>query len=197
MANTIPAEQNAATGARSTGTWEAYRAWLRRRDPVTRLLVLFFITLVILSAVFFFPAPQRVLDSYLAGIARLSCGLLTSLGVEARLTDTTIWTPHYAVTVARSCAALELMLVFTSAVIAFPVSWKRKVAGLLLGILMIPAANLLRVASLFVVGRFYSGKMDVVHREVWPVALIVITFALWLAWFEWAKRGKDFDLHAA
>jgi exosortase/archaeosortase family protein len=89
------------------------------------------------------------------------------------------------------------MVLFTAAVIAFPVSWKRRAAGVLLCAFMIPAANLLRVASLFIVGRFYSSRMDIVHREVWPIALTIITFALWLAWFEWARRGKDFDLHAA
>jgi hypothetical protein len=43
---------------------------------------------------------------------------------------------------------------------------------------------------LFLVGSYAPSIFDRMHREILQAALIVVTVAIWLAWFRLARQGS-------
>jgi len=58
--------------------------------------------------------------------------------------------------------------------------------GLAGGLVMLAAINLARIVSLYHVSARWSGWFDVVHTELWPLAMVAFTLAAFLAWTRWA-----------
>jgi exosortase/archaeosortase family protein len=81
-------------------------------------------------------------------------------------------------------------------VIAFPVSWRRKLPGLAVGIVLLFALNLARIASLYMLGANRSPLLDSFHLAWWPAFFIVCSLALWVLWVLWVRR-LDSDLSLA
>jgi exosortase/archaeosortase family protein len=101
-----------------------------------------------------------------------------------------MWSAKYALTVAENCSAMELMFFFVSAVVAFPIAWRRKLAGIAIGIVFVPLVNLVRVASLFAVEVYAPARFELMHLEIWPLVLMAVTLVCWLAWIRWATREQ-------
>lgn len=92
-------------------------------------------------------------------------------------------------------AATASRHIFLAAVIAFPATWRARLAGLALGIAGIQAMNLIRVVALFLTGSYLPRLFDTSHTVVWQT--LVILFGV-LAWIYWASRfaalgGSHFD----
>jgi exosortase/archaeosortase family protein len=178
------------TAPKAAPLWKSVKiSWMARLDasrPAFGFALRFAFLLAALTWLSFAAPCRWLLHGYLAGTAWLASGLLHWIGIESRASDTTVLSTKYSLTVAENCSALEFVLFFVSAVLAFPTAWNRKWPGLGAPFLLIPLVNLLRVASLFTIGSRFPRWMDVAHVEIWPLALIVITLVGWLTWIQWA-----------
>jgi exosortase/archaeosortase family protein len=83
---------------------------------------------------------------------------------------------------------LEPIVLFGAGVIAFPAPWRRKVAGLLIGGAMLFGLNVVRIASLFLMGASKSSLLDDFHLFWWPAFFIICALALWVAWLRSLPR---------
>ena len=70
------------------------------------------------------------------------------------------------------------------AVVTYPSAWRDKAVGLLMGLVVLSAVNLARIASLFWIGSNYPQHLDVAHLLVWQTAMIVLAILVWLVWVE-------------
>jgi exosortase H (IPTLxxWG-CTERM-specific) len=86
------------------------------------------------------------------------------------------------------CNGLVATLIFISAIVAFPASWKYKLLGVLLGIIALQAFNVIRIGVLFYLGLYHPKLFDMVHIYVAQSILIAIAAALWLLWSLWAEK---------
>jgi exosortase/archaeosortase family protein len=62
------------------------------------------------------------------------------------------------------------------------------VAGILVGAVVLQVLNVVRVASLLLVGVHAPDAFQEAHVEVWQVGFLVATLVLWLVWLQWATR---------
>jgi exosortase H (IPTLxxWG-CTERM-specific) len=160
-------------------------AWRSSRREV-RFLVLFLLFLgggfaiVSLSWV-----NDHAIEPFTAGIARASAGTLDLLGQHTTHQGTVIHGARFAVNIRNGCNGVETMLIFLAAVVAFPATWRARLAGLALGIAGIQAMNLVRVLALFLTGAYLPRLFDISHRVVWQT--LVVLFGI-LAWIFWAGR---------
>jgi exosortase H (IPTLxxWG-CTERM-specific) len=125
---------------------------------------------------------DHVIEPFTGGIARLSGAVLNLLGQHVALRGTVLQGPHFAVNIRNGCNGVEAMLIFLSAVLAFPASWRSRLAGLALGILAIQAVNLVRVVSLYLTGAYLPRFFDASHTVIWQSVVILCGVLLWVFW---------------
>lgn len=156
--------------------------WRRNRREIT-FLALFVVllggsfTLISLNWV-----NDHAIEPFTGGIARLSGAVLNLLGQHVALRGTVIQGPHFAVNIRNGCNGVEAMLIFLSAVLAFPASWRSRLAGLALGTLAIQAINLVRVVSLYLTGAYLPRFFDASHTVIWQSVVILCGVLLWVLW---------------
>ncbi len=121
------------------------------------------------------------------GEARLSGILLNLIGQHNHVDGSTLWAGNRSVIeVIPGCSGVDFLSFFTAAVLVFPVPPLKKCAGVLIGLPLLLALNLVRIMSLFFVGLRYPGVFDVWHEEIWAFLLIATTIILYITWMKWA-----------
>jgi exosortase/archaeosortase family protein len=143
------------------------------------------------------PYCDRLLYGYLRVNAWLANVVLNGLGQHSHVSEITIRSAAFAITVRRGCDAVEPSWFFGAALLAFPAPAGPKVTGILVGVLLLQALNLLRIVSLYFIGLRYPGAFSLAHLEIWPVVFIVAAMLLWVGWIGWTKRLAKGVPHAA
>lgn len=156
--------------------------WQRNRREL-KFLILFMVllgggfTLISLNWV-----NDHAVEPFTAGVARVSGATLGLLGQGVTMQGTVIRSPRFAVNIKNGCNGIEAMLIFLAAVLAFPASWKSRLAGLALGILAIQLVNLIRVVALFLTGVYFPRIFDTSHTVIWQTVVILFGVLLWIFW---------------
>lgn len=99
--------------------------------------------------------------------------------------------PFFAIKINRGCDAIEATALFVAALLAFPAKWNNKMTGIIKGVFLIFCLNLIRIVSLFLVGRYHPQYFDFVHVEVWQIIFIIFSLGLWM---NWAKHQPSIKL---
>src|SRR6478672_1391671 len=156
--------------------------WRRNRRELT-FLILFAVllgggfSLISLNWV-----NDHAIEPLTGGIARMSGAVLNLLGQKVTMQGTVIRSSRFAVNIRNGCNGVEAMLIFLAAVLAFPASWKSRLAGLALGILAIQVVNLVRVVALFLTGIYFPKIFDTSHTVIWQTIVILCGVLLWIFW---------------
>jgi exosortase/archaeosortase family protein len=125
--------------------------------------------------------------SYLALYAQLAGLVLRIFDSGVRVVGNDL-VGRVSLTVAKNCDAMDVSLLFTAAVVAFPARWSRRLAGIALGVLGLTIVNVLRIASLYYVDLRWPSAFETIHAEVWPLAIVAIAAGAFLAWSRWAQQ---------
>ena len=137
---------------------------------------------------------DRMLYSYLEANAWLSNTILNSFGQRTHVSEVTIESPQFAIVLRRGCDAVEATWLFCAAVVSFRAPFMRKLPGLLAGIVLLQALNLVRIVTLYWIGFHVPDFFDSAHTELWPAAFVVVAIVLFRYWIEWS--GKQTAPHA-
>lgn len=109
------------------------------------------------------------------------------LGVGSRLVPV-IRIPEILKDIAidAACTGYRSVFAFIGLVLAYPrVKNKKRVYGILLGVPIIYAVNIVRVVTTILAGVWFGAdKIDIVHTILWREGLIFIIFFLWIAWLK-------------
>ena len=193
----------------------AARASLKRRASPSaprRAAVRFAVTFAVLAAVLFalyaFPyaehgISERLLRGYLNGYARVAGGILAIFDSRV-VVDGNVVSGRAAVSIVKTCDAMEANLLFLAAVLAFPAApgaalrrWPRKLLAALIGMVAISALNVVRICSLYAVGVYFPSAFELLHVEVWPLLLIIAAAAIFAAAARFLSRPPALQPAAA
>ena len=155
-----------------------------RRDSRSLLFLARFAGLLVLFylLVAWHPINDAVIVPFTGAIARVSAGLLNALGERVAVAGTEIRSAGFAVNIENGCNGIETVLLFGSAVLAFPSTVRRKALGLLVGFAAIELLNLVRVVSLFWIGRHHPSLFSSSHTVIWQSIVVLFGVLLFLAW---------------
>lgn len=173
-------------------------AWFRAKNPVLRFAVVFglliglFYFVLILSPFF----KQVFFPPYLRFNARMASAVCNWFGQHTSTSGGTISSARFSVQIAVGCDGSEPLALFMAAMLAFPAPFRRKIPGLLLGVVILTVVNLVRIVSLFLAGVYYPQTVASLHAEVWPAAFILLVIVLWAIWIQWAMKPRPATLHA-
>jgi len=145
-----------------------------------------------------FGAKGDWLEGYLAWYARMAGFVLHLVDSSVLVTGRTIQ-GRFSLEIIRSCDAIEVNILFASAVLAFPARAKKKVFALAIGLTALVVVNLLRIVSLYYVGLYRMAWFETVHLELWPLGMVgaaAISFVLWARWLG-TTTGRQADAPVA
>ena len=150
-------------------------------------MVVFFVVLLLMYR-------DDILGSFLAPLtmttARATLALLHWSGIEAVQVATRIYHPEgFVYEIYYRCTGFLPAAFLSAAIITYPRPAGSKIIGLLVGVAVLMALNLLRLVHLFYIGVYHPAAFDDVHTIFWQVVFIVVSVGLWMGWIKWS-RGK-------
>jgi exosortase/archaeosortase family protein len=154
---------------RGTPIWRRLAASVAGASGVLGLLVL------VLSSDAATTAVRRA-------FATATSAVLNVFGSHTVVRGTEILSHEFGISVVTACTGLFVTGLFLAAVVAFPASWRARFAGIGLGVGALFLVNVVRLASLYYIGRYWPSVLEPVHQLVWQSLVIAIAVALWLLW---------------
>jgi len=113
---------------------------------------------------------------------------MNAVGFEANAPGPAIFSGMYGMRVVPGCDGMEVLALFGAAVLASPVPWSPRLFFLAVGTLVLMVINVIRIASIVIIGIENEELAENLHWNIWPGVLIVSVLACWLVWARWAVR---------
>lgn len=159
-----------------------WRNWFENKKPVLFFALKFGALIALFYGLLATPFFNRALYAYLEANAWLANGILNALGQHSHLSEITIASPRFSLTVRRGCDAVEPTWLLCAAILAFPANPVRKIYGVLVGICFLQLLNLVRIVTLYGIGVHWPSFFDSAHMEIWPAIFILAAILLFISW---------------
>lgn len=128
-----------------------------------------------------------VVDRLTVGTAGRILGALDpATGVRAN--GSRLSAPGGGINVLNGCEGTDVAFLLTAALLAAPLTWARRAAGLMVGLVLLFALNQARLIALFYAFRLAPEWFDILHGLVAPLVLVTATGAFFAAWLAVASR---------
>jgi exosortase/archaeosortase family protein len=95
----------------------------------------------------------------------------------------------FRVSIENDCNGAWAHLILLASVLGYPAPVRAKLTGLLVMQPLLFALNVVRVVSLFLIGRYELSIFRAVHVYVWQFLIIGCAVALFFIWEERVSRG--------
>jgi exosortase/archaeosortase family protein len=170
---------------------------LDRTEPVShsgKSFALWLTAFLTLSAVFYWIDSSYwfqsfLLQPYTIYLAGLAASLLNLLGMHVQQVGPILSAGTINFEFAGSCTASFVFMMYAAAVLPFPVAWRSRMKGILLGVVVIFALNLARgVLIVFVAARFPATLWSL-HIIIGQILVVGGVLALFIGWVRQAERG--------
>ena len=166
---------------------QVLRHWYADKAPFLWFGAKFCILTVLFYLFLLLPVCKHMVSAFTVMDARLSGVILNFLGQHNHVIGVTLWSGDKSViSVLPLCSGFDFLCLFTAAVLVFPVPFAKKLPGMLIGIPLLLALNLVRIMSLFFIGIHYPRVFTIVHEEIWAMILVIASIILYITWIRWA-----------
>lgn len=143
------------------------KPYLSLRHPITRFCLLFLVLIVAFSFLLSLELIKHHFYNPFTGlIASQAAWVLNALEMKVHASGIIVSGEGFSVKILANCNAIFEIMLFLSAVIAFPALLKEKLIGGTVGIAFIYLLNLLRVILLFLVGVYSPQFFEETHIYV-------------------------------
>ena len=151
-----------------------------------RRFLLVFIALLALSfAAELTPFAQaRIVTPWTDAVASTSTAVMRTFDTTITASGNVIGSSStpFAVSIEAGCNGVEATLVLVAAMLAFPAPWRHRLRGIVVGIIAVQALNVLRVISLFYLGRWNRTVFEWAHLYVWQALIMLDVLIVWRIW---------------
>jgi len=157
---------------------------MQRRMPGLGFSLRFFAYLLLLSVVFWLFSLHEHLGPVQRSIAGLSAALERLAGGHAVAAQEDIVVQTMTMTIDHECTGIFVYMLFIAFVLAYPAPWVGRLSGPAIGIPLIFAVNVLRLATLARVVEIYPQAYFYLHEYVWQGIFTVFVLVGAIAWAE-------------
>jgi exosortase H (IPTLxxWG-CTERM-specific) len=139
------------------------------------------------------PVERHVIEPFTAALAQVCVWLVGAFDADAVAHGKILQTASgsFAVSIERGCNGIEAVIILVAAMLAFPASWKHRLAGIGAGFVAIQALNLVRIISLFYLGQWNRLWFDWFHLYLWQALIILDALVVFLLWLRWLPRAPE------
>jgi exosortase H (IPTLxxWG-CTERM-specific) len=158
-----------------------------------RFLIVFVALLVVAFAVELTPWAQAALVvPWTDAVARVSGTLMRVFDASIMTSGNVIGASGspFAVSIEAGCNGVEATLVLVAAMLAFPAPWKHRLRGMLIGVAAVQALHIVRVVTLFYLGRWSEEVFEWAHLYVWQALIMLDVLIVWVVWIRMAPDRR-------
>jgi exosortase/archaeosortase family protein len=159
------------------------------RDPGVRFGVVFLLLFAALYGLLGGSGPVEALNRLVGALtlaqAEAAAFGLRLLGQSVERQGALLLSPAFTCEVGEGCNGMVAVTLALAGVLAYPVSWRRRIAGIAALLPAILLVNIVRIGALWFVGRHRPEFFDAAHVYVGQVFVIVLTAAFWWLWLTW------------
>jgi len=137
-----------------------------------------------------FGARSDWLAGYLRMYARLAGAALQLFDSSVVVTGDRI-DGRFSLQIVRNCDAIEINILFVSAILAFPAPWLRRLLALAGGLALLVFANIGRICLLYYLGVYRPSWFATAHEEILPLVLIALTALSFIAWARYLTKPAE------
>jgi exosortase/archaeosortase family protein len=161
--------------------------------PARRFVLMFVVIAGLLLPAYYFPyshgsSIERVFEAYLHGYAVVAGGLLRLFDRGVFVVGQDI-TGAFSLRLVKTCDAMDVTLLFVSAVVAWPGDRRRRLLAALAGAVLLFFVNTLRICALYLVGLHFPSSFELVHLEIAPIVLLAVAVGAFFLFSRWMARG--------
>lgn len=162
-------------------------------NPAYRFVMLFlpYLGAVSIGYPIFVKRYHGLVQTFILATAKIEYWLFVPFSSAISLDQKQIVFGGFGVKIIDECTGIYEMLIFSAAVLAFPTSWRSRLIGIAMGNPLIYLFNVLRIAMLIVVGRFWSQAFDFMHLYFWQATMILMITSVWLLWILKVVRSEE------
>ena len=123
---------------------------------------------------------------------RTSVALINRLTPQAAAVarGPSILAPDGGINVRNGCEGTEILFLLMAALVAYPFSWRMRLAGMAAGAVYVFLINQVRLLALFYSLRNDRTLFDQLHGTVAPLLLILCTLIFFVALRNWSLRPR-------
>jgi len=169
------------------------------QSPALRFVVMMILGMIIFYAFYKSAFYQNYLNEPIVSAqASLTSFFLNIFGADVTSNGTVISsaTTDSSINIKGGCDGLEATALLLCAVSVFPIAFKYKVPGLLLGFLGLFALNIFRLVGLYYAKAHASqSTFDLLHEQGGFVIFTALSIVIWMIWANWAMKKAGADLN--
>lgn len=163
-----------------------------------RFILIFLVCLVTLFALDVMqPVDRHVIEPFNAALAQVSVWVMHPFDADPFVAGKIIRSTAsgFAISIERACNGIEAVIILVSAMLAFPAPWRSKLIGVGIGFVAIQAVNVLRIISLFYLGKWNQSWFEFFHLYLWQALIVLDALVVFLVWLRClparAATGRD------
>ncbi|MEM1218722.1 MAG: archaeosortase/exosortase family protein [Bacteroidota bacterium] len=190
-------KKKGAKAAKSTGGGGSFQArainFWNQKSPILIFVLGFAACMALfyalyLSAFFIENIGQPLINAQ----AKVGSFLLNLLGQGTVTNEEMILGNRFAISVKNGCDGLEPLAILLSGILVFPIAFRYKIPGLLLGSLALMVLNFIRIAGLYLAGLYLQEWVfDLLHEQGGFVIFTALSIFIWMFWANWAMRKNQ------
>jgi len=161
---------------------------LARRDLRYPLLVLLYLLIVGGLASAFLDRLRPALERLEVATAASVAGFMSLFTGAMSTRGDLVTYDGFSVSIIIECVGVLEMLIYSACVLAFPATARARAIGVVGGCAAIYAFNVLRIATLLVVGRHWHAAFDFFHLYFWQATLIAMIVGVLYGWIRLVVR---------
>jgi exosortase/archaeosortase family protein len=135
-------------------------------------------------------------DAYLSAYARVAAAVLSLFEPGVHVAGPVI-VGRSSMAIVKNCDAMEVIILFSAALVAAGGPWRRAAVALALGVAVLVVLNLLRICSLYFFSVHVPGAFETIHLEVWPLMLVAFAVVQFVVCARWVRSSGQGGVHAA
>lgn len=159
-----------------------------------RFLVVFVVLLALAFAFELTPFAQaHVVTPWTDAVASASAALMRAFDATITTHGNVIAssTSPFAVSIEAGCNGVEATLVLVAAILAFPAPWPHRLRGIAVGVVAVQVLNVVRVISLFYLGRYDRDVFEWAHLYVWQALIMLDVLIVWVVWVRLVPGNRE------
>jgi exosortase H (IPTLxxWG-CTERM-specific) len=154
--------------------------------PLMKLYLLFGGTLIFLfTFTMINPVVDHVLMPYNSFLAWSTAEVVSLLGSDHVISaGTTVTSAGFVFSIAEGCNGVYALAVVVAGMVSFPLSWRRKIIGLIIAVVFVMMLNYIRILSLWYAGESGSFLYEAMHTYLWEFIIIGAGAGFLYFWYE-------------
>ncbi len=152
---------------------------------MTRFILQFLVVMAVLFGVEMLSSVQvAIITPWTNMLASLSAAVMSSFDPDVFSQGRILFsqTTGFGVSIEAGCNGIEAVIILVAGIVVFPASLRLKLTGIAIGIVAVQVANLLRVISLYYLGKWNFEVFEFAHLYLWQALIMLDVLVVWLLW---------------